>query len=57
MSAADEESLEMCEPDRLRRRQGVAATLIAQARRWSGDDDPEIRDLLLRGAAALHRDR
>lgn len=41
------ESLEVC--DRIGYEDGKAwpITLIAQARRWSGDDDPEIRDLLL----------
>ena len=41
------ESLEMC--DRIGYEDGKAwpTTLIAQARRWSGDDDPDIRDLLL----------
>ena len=47
----------MC--DRIGYEDGKAwpTTLIAQARRWSGDDDPEIRDLLLDAPSALHRDR
>jgi hypothetical protein len=41
------ESLEIC--DRIGYEDGKAwpVTLIAQARRWSGDDDPEIRTQLL----------